>query len=107
MATPGGGLSASMGFPMTLGFGTPPASAPLSPRGERTPATGHLTPRILNGVSGEEEVRFQINLQVSKLHAELLHMLDRLCHQHLGHNLPRLRWLVQSEPGGRFQRRPC
>merc|ERR1719321_2074251 len=67
----------------------------------------HISVRVLNGVSGEEEARFPINTQASNSEHHFLEMLDRLCQQQIGHNLSRLHWLSQAKAGDRFQRRAC
>lgn len=63
--------------------------------------------RILNGVSGEEEVRFPVPLQESFSEQHFYTMLDRLCQKHAGQTLSDLNWLNQSEPNARYQRRKC
>jgi len=63
--------------------------------------------RVLNGVSGEEEVRFELKYQAGMTEQAFLTMLDRSCQQHAGQALPGLNWLSQSQPGERFERRRC
>jgi len=63
--------------------------------------------RIVNGVSGEEEVRFPVRVQAAVSEQHFLSMLDHMCQQHTGLALSGLNWLQQGEPGTRWKRRPC
>uniref|UniRef100_A0A7S2ICN0 SAM domain-containing protein n=1 Tax=Zooxanthella nutricula TaxID=1333877 RepID=A0A7S2ICN0_9DINO len=67
----------------------------------------HISVRVLNGVSGEEEVRFALRHQASHTGPQFLSSLDALCQQHAGQALSGLNWLSQAQPGDRFQRRKC
>jgi len=67
-----------------------------------------LRVQILNGVSGEEEVRFHAPLQDCNSEQLFLKMLDGLCLQHSGHALAGLNWLSrEGKEGDRFHRRKC
>lgn len=63
--------------------------------------------RILNGITGEEEVRFPIPVEASYSEQHFYSMLDRLCQKHAAQALSDLNWLQQADSGGRFQRRKC
>ncbi|CAE8641586.1 unnamed protein product, partial [Polarella glacialis] len=104
--------------PFTMG--AMPLSGMLTPPmvslGTLTPPLGAATPfdsdavsvKILNGVSGEEEVHFFAPLQTSNSEQHFLSMLDKLCLQHSGQPLMSLNWLSRESPGSeRFQRRKC
>ncbi|CAJ1329656.1 unnamed protein product [Effrenium voratum] len=65
-----------------------------------------LSVRILNGVSGEEEIRFSAPLQADS-EQQFLAALDRLCLQHAGQPLAGLNWLSREGEADRFQRRTC
>lgn len=65
--------------------------------------------KIVNGVSGEEEVRFPLRQQASNSEQHFLGILDKHCQQHAGYALAGLNWLSQdkAQTGERFQRRKC
>mmetsp|Transcript_87752 Transcript_87752/g.283368 ORF Transcript_87752/g.283368 Transcript_87752/m.283368 type:complete len:1130 (-) Transcript_87752:63-3452(-) len=84
---------------------TPTAAAPFA--APPTQAHDLISVRVLNGVSGEEEVRFDVKHQASLTEQTFLAMLDRYCQQHAGQALSGLNWLSQSQPGERFERRKC
>jgi len=63
--------------------------------------------RLLNGVSGEEEVRFPVPIEASFSEQHFYAMLDRLCQKHAGQALCDMNWLSQEHSGARFQRRKC
>mmetsp|Transcript_37584 Transcript_37584/g.89742 ORF Transcript_37584/g.89742 Transcript_37584/m.89742 type:complete len:781 (-) Transcript_37584:37-2379(-) len=66
-----------------------------------------LSVRILNGVSGEEEVRFDAPLQ-GDTEQQFLLTLDRLCLRYAGQALGGLNWLnPETHALDRFQRRKC
>lgn len=74
----------------------------------RIPApSDKISVRILNGVSGEEEVRFPVPVESSFSEQHFYSMLDRLCQKHAGQALCDMNWLSQAQPGARFQRRKC
>lgn len=76
-----------------------------------TPATAAaaelINVRILNGVNGEEEVRFTLSVQGSFSEQHFLSLLDRRCQQLAGQALKDLNWLHKKTLGDRFQRRQC
>lgn len=86
---------------------SPKPSALLTPPLAGAAPSEVVSVRILNGVSGEEEVRFSVSLQASYSEQHFLSMLDGLCKQRAGQSLRDLSWLSQAQPGERFQRRKC
>lgn len=80
---------------------TPPMSSPAPP------SDSNVSVHVLNGVTGDEEVRFFVPVEVAYSEKHFLSMLDRLCKQHAGQTLSDLNWLSQSRPGARLQRRKC
>jgi len=117
------GHSPSKGALDTLSLvGSAAPSAAASPflggascRTDLTPPSASATPadeilvKILNGISGEEEVRFPLRHQGSNSEQHFLSLLDRLCQQRAGCALSGLNWLSQdkSQPGNQFQRHKC
>eukprot|EP00930_Biecheleria_cincta_P057161 TRINITY_DN43134_c0_g1_i1.p1 TRINITY_DN43134_c0_g1~~TRINITY_DN43134_c0_g1_i1.p1 ORF type:complete len:880 (-),score=131.82 TRINITY_DN43134_c0_g1_i1:79-2538(-) len=94
------------------GWLTPPANATAPSNSlEKAPdwSSDLLSVRILNGVSGEEEVRFNASLKACSAEAPLfLAMLDRLCLEHAGQPLAGLNWLSrEGDARDRFERRKC
>lgn len=88
------------------GWLTPPAAA--LEKAPKEASSDMLSVRILNGVSGEEEVRFTASLKACSSEGQLLTMLDRLCLQHAGEPLAGLNWLSRDSRGkDRFERRKC
>lgn len=91
------------------------AAAALSGTEIASPRFPHQAPspsdkvsiRILNGVSGEEEVRFPMTVEASFSEQHFYSMLDRLCQKHAGQALCDMNWLSQAHPNARFQRRQC
>jgi len=83
--------------------GTADEAPPLMP----VSPTEKVSVRILNGVSGEEEVRFPVPVEASFSEQHFFQMLDRLCQKKTGQALSDLNWLSQAHPGARFQRRKC
>lgn len=77
-----------------------------SPSPSSTPSD-MVSVRVLNGVSGEEEVRFSVLTESCFSEQQFFNKIDYLCQQHAGQALSDLNWLDQPQPGGRFQRRPC
>jgi len=93
-------------------FGDPlsamPGSGPASPSGHSVSAPNDkVSVRILNGVSGEEEVRFPAPFEASFSEQHYYSMLDKLCQKHAGQSLSDMNWLSQAQSGARFQRRKC
>jgi len=90
-----------------------PFFAGAATRSDFTPPSASATSsdivsvRVLNGVSGEEEVRFTVRTESCFSEQQFFSKIDSLCQQHAGQALSDLNWLDQPEPGGRFQRRPC
>ncbi|CAK0847555.1 unnamed protein product, partial [Prorocentrum cordatum] len=84
-----------------------PFEAALAPRHDMLDlGPDALLVKILNGVSGAEEVRFPMHVQASPEH--FLNALDQLCKHHAGQSLADLNWLSPSQGAGeRFQRRKC
>eukprot|EP00927_Polykrikos_kofoidii_P048375 TRINITY_DN4264_c0_g2_i1.p1 TRINITY_DN4264_c0_g2~~TRINITY_DN4264_c0_g2_i1.p1 ORF type:complete len:881 (-),score=120.72 TRINITY_DN4264_c0_g2_i1:121-2763(-) len=77
-----------------------------------TPSLGNaaaadvLSVRIVNGVSGEEEVRFLMSVQDSFSEQHLHSMIDARCKEKAGQALSDLNWLSKTK-GDRYQRRKC
>eukprot|EP00928_Gymnodinium_smaydae_P031023 TRINITY_DN2290_c0_g1_i1.p1 TRINITY_DN2290_c0_g1~~TRINITY_DN2290_c0_g1_i1.p1 ORF type:complete len:1125 (-),score=266.48 TRINITY_DN2290_c0_g1_i1:346-3720(-) len=69
--------------------------------------TDVVSVRILNGVSGEEEVRFSLHINATLSEQHFLALLDVRCRQRASQSLADLNWLYKKEPGDRFQRRKC
>jgi len=65
--------------------------------------------RILNGVSGEEEVRFELALQSTVSEQHFLTLLDQRCKQIAGQTLSDLTWLHKAGDGpqDKYQRKKC
>lgn len=70
-------------------------------------ADDRLSVRILNGVSGEEEVRFCMSMQDVVDEDVFWTNLDKRCQQEGGQALAALSWLSQAQPGGCYERRTC
>jgi len=67
-----------------------------------------LNVRIINGVSGEEELHFVVPLHLAAAsEKQLYENIDRLCQEHAGQALATLSWLHKAESGSRLQRRHC
>lgn len=79
----------------------------FTPRSASAAPSNLVSVRVLNGVSGEEEVRFTVLTDSCFSEQQFFNKIDSLCQQHAGQALSDLNWLDQPEPGGRFQRRPC
>lgn len=92
-----------------------PFSVPLSPRCFNElalPADSCpreiLQVRIINGVSGEEEVQFIVPLGPAvSSEKQFYDSIDCLCQKHSGQTLSTLSWLSRTEPGGKLLRWPC
>jgi len=69
--------------------------------------TGAVSVRVVNGVSGEEEVRFPCPIHASFSEQGFMQTLDRLCQQHAGQALSELNWLSQANAGAKLVRRKC
>jgi len=102
-----GGASASRGASPFMGGLSRPITPPASARTDGAGGADVVSVRILNGVSGEEEVRFSIPQQSSFSEQHFLSILDRLCQRHTGMPLSDLKWLSQAQAGGQYQRRKC
>eukprot|EP00931_Biecheleriopsis_adriatica_P117847 TRINITY_DN9332_c0_g1_i1.p1 TRINITY_DN9332_c0_g1~~TRINITY_DN9332_c0_g1_i1.p1 ORF type:complete len:932 (-),score=159.15 TRINITY_DN9332_c0_g1_i1:93-2681(-) len=115
MTAAAGGLQSLGASPVVAGSKTPNNLSTLTPCNsdgalaeQSPPGRETLAVRILNGVSGEEEVRFAAPLEASNSEQHFFTVLDRLCLQHAGQPLTGLNWLsCEGQEGHRFQRRPC
>jgi len=102
-----GGASASRGASPFIGCLSRPITPPTIARTAGAGGSDVVSVRILNGVSGEEEIRFSIPQQSSFSEQHFLSNLDKLCQQHTGQPLSDLKWLSQAQAGGQYQRRKC
>jgi len=102
-----GGASASRGASPFMGCLSRPITPPTSARTPGVGGSDMVSVRVLNGVSGEEEVRFSIPHQSSFSEQHFLGILDKLCQQRTGQPLSDLKWLHQAQAGGQYQRRNC
>eukprot|EP00927_Polykrikos_kofoidii_P048374 TRINITY_DN4264_c0_g1_i1.p1 TRINITY_DN4264_c0_g1~~TRINITY_DN4264_c0_g1_i1.p1 ORF type:complete len:926 (-),score=92.40 TRINITY_DN4264_c0_g1_i1:188-2965(-) len=88
------------------------SNAVAKPDPTLTPSSGNATAanvvsvRIVNGVSGEEEVRFLMSVRSSFSEQNFHSMIDARCKEMAGQALSDLNWLCKSQ-GDRYRRRKC